>query len=309
MLLQLVLDLESLVTQALLYPRSHHAEQGEINYIIGDVEDLVIGQLVVVDLLSKLLEGGFCLAPEEVFDELLEVDVEDVFVFLVLFKELHGAHDVLVEHLGDLPVGVGHPGEVLRDRKVWLVLLLQKWHQIILQVEDVVRRAHDHAQSVLEEFLYLNKLREVSNLVVVIVGIVGGWATFSVAVLLLDSFLFLFIDVFGHSEIEMNNYHWSSRYFPKLTLSDFGYSEGLHECNPVFDGDSNELSKVCVHDVFEAGDDSLEGTSLVVGRVRLVEVVLRLELVLNLADEEITPLDHHVLRHRLVVRVLNFAQV
>jgi hypothetical protein len=79
---ELVLDLQSLVAELLLHLASHYAEERVVNYIVGEVEDLVVGGLIVKDLLLELLQGCF-LVPEEVLDQLLSVHVKDVFVLLV----------------------------------------------------------------------------------------------------------------------------------------------------------------------------------------------------------------------------------
>lgn len=96
---------------------------------------------------------------------------------------------------------------------------------------------------------------------------------------------------------------------PKFTLVILGESETLNEGDPVFDGDTNKLTKIGVHDVFKAVDDTLERGCLVVGAISLKEVVALTKLILDLTNEEVTPLNEHVLGHRLVVRVLDFAQV
>jgi hypothetical protein len=85
-----------------------------------------------MNLLFKLLKSGLLLAIKEILDQLLAVHVEDIFVFLVLFKQVKGPNDVVIEHLLQLLVGLDYPGEIFGDCEVRLLLLLQEGHQVIL---------------------------------------------------------------------------------------------------------------------------------------------------------------------------------
>jgi hypothetical protein len=89
----------------------------------------------------------------------------------------------------------------------------------------------------------------------------------------------------------MNHYHWGSWYLPKFTLFSARNGKRFHKCNPVFNGNSNEFSEVGVHNIFEAGDNSLQGACFVVGSIGLKEIVVLPQFVLDFTNEEITPLN------------------
>jgi hypothetical protein len=76
----------------------HHSEEGEVDDVIGQVQDLVVGLFVVKDLLAEFLDSGLLLASEELFNEVLPVDIENVFVLLIFLKQLEGPENVLGEH-------------------------------------------------------------------------------------------------------------------------------------------------------------------------------------------------------------------
>lgn len=81
-------DLESLIAQLVLHLSSHDSEEGIIDNIIGEVEDFIVGLVVVQDLFTKLLDGDFLLTPKELFDEGLLVNVQDVLILFVFLEEL-----------------------------------------------------------------------------------------------------------------------------------------------------------------------------------------------------------------------------
>jgi len=107
----------------------------------------------------------------------------------------------------------------------------------------------------------------------------------------------------------VDNDHGSGLHFPQLALVVLGKSEGLNEGDPVLDGDAHEFTQVGVHDVLKAIDDALEGGGFIVGTVCFEEVVISTKLVLDLTNKEVTPLNQHVLGHRLMVGVLNLVDV
>jgi hypothetical protein len=72
----------------------------------------------------------------------------------------------------------------------------------------------------------------------------------------------------------------------------------------------NELSQVSVQNVVESADDPLQLTGFVSLVAGLKEVVVVLaELILDLSDEEVTPLNKHVLGHSLMMGVLDLLQI
>jgi hypothetical protein len=95
---KLLLDLEGLLAELLFHLACHHSEEGEVDDVIGQVQDLVVGLFVVKDLLAEFLDSGLLLASEELFNEVLPVDIENVFVLLILLKQLEGPENVLGEH-------------------------------------------------------------------------------------------------------------------------------------------------------------------------------------------------------------------
>ena len=116
---ELHLDGIGLLGETLLQVVGLHLEDRELHDVVGDVEDLVLSLMVLVELRSDLLVGGFLLSVllrdgplEEVPDEALLVDVENVLVLLILLKESSGGDLVLLEHGLNLGTGLLEPLEV-----------------------------------------------------------------------------------------------------------------------------------------------------------------------------------------------------
>ena len=114
------------------------SKEWEVNNVVGQVEDFMVSDIVVVNLLSQLFKRGFLLSIKEIFDKLLAVYIENVFVFFVLFEQLVGPHDVLIEHGLDLIVSFNDPGEFFSDREIRLLLLLKEGHEIVFKVAHLV---------------------------------------------------------------------------------------------------------------------------------------------------------------------------
>jgi hypothetical protein len=114
------------------------SKEWEVNNVVGQVEDFMVSDIVVVNLLSQLFKRGFLLSIKEIFDKLLAVYIENVFVFFVLFEQLVGSHDVLIEHGLDLIVSFNDPGEFFSDREIRLLLLLKEGHEIVFKVAHLV---------------------------------------------------------------------------------------------------------------------------------------------------------------------------
>ena len=114
------------------------SKEWEVNNVVGQVEDFMVSDIVVVNLLSQLFKRGFLLSIKEIFDKLLAVYIENVFVFFVLFEQLVGPHDVLIEHGLDLIVSFNDPGEFFSDREIRLLLLLKEGHEIVFKGAHLV---------------------------------------------------------------------------------------------------------------------------------------------------------------------------
>ncbi len=114
------------------------SKEWEVNDVVGQVEDFMVSDIVVVNLLSQLFKRGFLLSIKEIFDKLLAVHIENVFVFFVLFEQIVGPHDVLIEHGLDLIVSFNNPGEFFSDREIWLLLLLKEGHEVVFKVAHLV---------------------------------------------------------------------------------------------------------------------------------------------------------------------------
>mmetsp|Transcript_20668 Transcript_20668/g.31557 ORF Transcript_20668/g.31557 Transcript_20668/m.31557 type:complete len:236 (+) Transcript_20668:6263-6970(+) len=107
----------------------------------------------------------------------------------------------------------------------------------------------------------------------------------------------------------MNDHEGLVVHSPKLVVVRVGHREQLDEAYPIVDRQLHELTQVSVQDVLEASDDAFQ-LALLVGLVAaLEEVVVLPQLVLDLADQEVTPLDHHVLSHSLMVGRLNLLKL
>lgn len=157
-------DLVCLVTELLLHLCGHHTEHGVVNDIVAQVQNRHIGFVVMLNLLTNVLDGGFIFT-EEVLYELFPVNIQDILVLFILLKQLIGTYNVLLEHRLNFSEGFHHPREVLSDGEVRLLLLLKEWHEIVFQVADLVCRCDDHCECTLKEVLALLKLREVVDLV------------------------------------------------------------------------------------------------------------------------------------------------
>lgn len=114
------------------------SKEWEVNDVVRQVEDFMVSDIVVVNLLSQLFKRGFLLSIKEIFDKLLAVYIENVFVFFVLFEQLVGSHDVLIEHGLDLIVSFNDPGEFFSDREIRLLLLLKEGHEVVFKVAHLV---------------------------------------------------------------------------------------------------------------------------------------------------------------------------
>ena len=114
------------------------SKEWEVNDVVGQVEDFMVSDIVVVNLLSQLFKRGFLLSIKEIFDKLLAVYIENVFVFFVLFEQLVGPHDVLIEHGLDLIVSFHDPGEFFSDREIRLLFLLKEGHEIVFKIAHLV---------------------------------------------------------------------------------------------------------------------------------------------------------------------------
>lgn len=97
--------------------------------------------------------------------------------------------------------------------------------------------------------------------------------------------------------------------FPQLIIAKIWISELFDEVDPVIDGDLNKLSQVGVEDVFKSRDNSLQWAHLIDHVITFEEVVVLSKLVLDLTDQEISPLNHHVLRDSSMMRLLDFIKV
>jgi hypothetical protein len=149
------------------------------------------------------------------------------------------------------------------------------------------------------------------NAILFILGLLGNGSVFLVLAGLLGRLLLLLVLLLGLRllEVQVDDDHGSGLDFPQLALVVLGKGEALDEGNPVLDGDAYELSQVGVHDVLKAVDDALERRGFIVSTISFEEVVVSSKLVLDLTNEEVTPLNQHVLGHRLMVGVLDLVNV
>ena len=149
------------------------------------------------------------------------------------------------------------------------------------------------------------------NAVLLILRLLGNGTLLLILAGLLGRLLLLLVVLLGFRllEVEVDDDHGSGLDFPQLALVVLGKSEALNEGDPVLDGDAHEFTQVGVHDVLKAIDDALEGGGFIVGTVSFEEVVISTKLVLDLTNEEVTPLNQHVLGHGLMVGVLNLVYV
>lgn len=149
------------------------------------------------------------------------------------------------------------------------------------------------------------------NAVLLILRFLGYGSLLLILASLLDRLLLLLILLLGLRllEVEVDNDHRCGLDFPQLTLVELGNGKALDEGNPVLDGDTYELTQVSVHDVLKAIDDALKRRGFVVCAISFEEVMVFAKLVLDFTNEEVTPLNQHVLGDRLMVGVLDLINV
>ena len=149
------------------------------------------------------------------------------------------------------------------------------------------------------------------NAILLILRLLDNWSIFLILAGLLGRLLLLLVVLLGLRllEVQVDDDHGSSLDFPKLVQVLLGEGKALNKGNPVLDGDANELTEVGVHDVLKAIDDALKRRGFIVSTVSFEEVVIFAKFVLDLTNEEVTPLNQHVLGHRLMVGVLDLVDV
>jgi len=133
-----------------------------------------------------------------------------------------------------------------------------------------------------------------------ILGLLGGSTALLLVLATLLWSLFLFLVVLlgvRNFKVKMDDYHRGGLHFPKLSLIILGEGETLNEGNPVLNGDSHELTKVSVHDVLEAVDNTLKRRCLIFCTISLKEIVVAAKVIYDFTIQEITPLYKHVLRN------------
>ena len=149
------------------------------------------------------------------------------------------------------------------------------------------------------------------NAILLILRLLDYGSIFLILAGLLGRLLLLLVLLLGLRllEVQVDDDHGSGLDFPQLALVVLGKGKALNEGNPVLDGDAYEFTQVGVHDVLKAIDDALERRGFIVSTVSFEEVVISAKLVLDLTNEEVTPLNEHVLGHRLMVGVLDLVNV
>jgi hypothetical protein len=65
---------------------------------------------------------------EQIFNNLFDVDIEDIFVFLVLLEQLLRSHNIFIKHGLNLLISFNNPRKFFSNREVRLFLLLQEGH-------------------------------------------------------------------------------------------------------------------------------------------------------------------------------------
>jgi len=58
----------------------------------------MVSNFIMMNLISQVLKRGFLLSMEQIFNKLFGVDIEDIFVFLVLLEQLLRSHDIFIKH-------------------------------------------------------------------------------------------------------------------------------------------------------------------------------------------------------------------
>ena len=149
------------------------------------------------------------------------------------------------------------------------------------------------------------------NAILLILRLLDYGSIFFILAGLLGRLLLLLVLLLGLRllEVQVDDDHGSGLDFPQLALVVLGKGKALNEGNPVLNGDAYEFTQVGVHDVLKAIDDALERRGFIVSTVSFEEVVISAKLVLDLTNEEVTPLNQHVLGHRLMVGVLDLVNV
>lgn len=75
---------------------------------------------------------------KELFDELLAVNIENIFILLVFLEQFDWAYNVFFKHFLDFLNGFHHPREVFSYGEVWLFFFLKEWHQVVFEIADLV---------------------------------------------------------------------------------------------------------------------------------------------------------------------------
>jgi hypothetical protein len=88
----------------------------------------MVSNFIMMNLISQVLKRGFLLSMEQIFNKLFGVDIEDIFVFLVLLEQLLRSHDIFIKHGLNLLISFNNPRKFFSNREVRLLLLLQEGH-------------------------------------------------------------------------------------------------------------------------------------------------------------------------------------
>ena len=130
---ELHLDGIGLLGKTLLQVLGLDLENRELDDVVGDVENLVLSLMVLVELFGDHFIGSLFLCVllrdgplEEVPDETLFVDIENVLILLVLLEESCGGGLVLLEHGLNLGTGLLEPLEVGRKLETGPVLEIEE---------------------------------------------------------------------------------------------------------------------------------------------------------------------------------------
>ena len=97
--------------------------------------------------------------------------------------------------------------------------------------------------------------------------------------------------------------------WPKLIIIQVWVCERFDKFNPVVNRELYKFTEVGVENIFESCDDSLEWTILISVFVAFEEIMVFPELVLYLTNQEISPLNHHVLGYCSMMRILVLLQI
>jgi hypothetical protein len=77
---------------------------------------------IMMNLISQVL------SMEQIFNNLFDVDIEDIFVFLVLLEQLLRSHNIFIKHGLNLLISFNNPRKFFSNREVRLLFLLQEGH-------------------------------------------------------------------------------------------------------------------------------------------------------------------------------------